>query len=72
MYFSAKIITMKEDENFYSKTYSEKRGVCVTVIILGIMIGIFAIAYITFGNESKVESEAVKISAEMVTVVCIQ
>lgn len=60
---------MKEDENFYSKTYSEKRGVCVTVIILGIMIGIFAIAYITFGNESKVESEAVKISAEMVTVI---
>lgn len=52
-----------------TEVYTQKRGTCVTVVILGIIIGIFAFAYITFGNDPIAESQAINSTLKLVSIV---
>lgn len=52
-----------------TEVYTQKRGTCVTVIILGIIIGIFAFAYITFGNETTMDTHRVNNTLRLTNIV---
>lgn len=71
--YDSRMINSYESSNktksVLTEVYSQKRGTCVTVVILGIIIGIFSFAYITFGNEPMSDTLAVNSTLKLVSIV---
>lgn len=60
-----------KSRSMLSEVYTQKRGTCVTVVILGIIICIFAFAYITFGNEPISDAQRINHTLKFVSIVSI-
>ena len=61
--------TSPKSRSVFTEAYSQKRGTCVTVVILGVIIGIFAFAYVTFGNENIADLQKVTNTLKLVNIV---
>ena len=59
-------------KSVFTEVYTKKRGTCVTVVILAVIIGIFALAYITFGSETITESQKVTSTLKLVNIVSVE
>lgn len=59
----------EKSRSMFTEVYTQKRGTCITVVLLGIIIGIFAFAYITFGNETIADSLRSNHTLKLVSIV---